>query len=379
MGIWDYKLIEYIKLNLIINNYFREVLPLFLFGVIYYLSKFRNLTGQHFGRWKALEYKGDAQWLCECSCEQHTKKLISSTSLVQGRSQSCGCLHKEQLSKKINTGKPSTSLHDLTGQRFGKLLVIKRIGTVNYKKPLWECLCDCGNTANVTTPALVNNTTLSCGCFRKEKIHDLYFKDITGQKFGRLIVIKQAPNIKGRFAWYCNCDCGTKNYIVSENALMCDNTTSCGCKKLERLKSWVGENHPNWKGTRSLTRYLRDRIQKWKDDSMKNCNYKCIISNQRFDVIHHLYPLYKIIDEIIQITKLPLYDEINKYTIDELSLAEKTCLELHYKYPLGVCLTRELHDEFHKIYSTSNFTPQDFYEFYKTKTGRVFNPSFLVV
>ena len=29
------------------------------------------------------------------------------------------------------------------------------------------------------------------------------FEDLTGQKFGRLTVIKRAPNKNGRTAWYC--------------------------------------------------------------------------------------------------------------------------------------------------------------------------------
>ena len=32
---------------------------------------------------------------------------------------------------------------DLTGQRFGKLVVVKDVGREN-SNVLWECLCDCG-------------------------------------------------------------------------------------------------------------------------------------------------------------------------------------------------------------------------------------------
>lgn len=61
---------------------------------------------------------------------------------------------------------------DLTGQRFGRLLVLERAGTYETpngsKKPLWLCRCDCGNTAKVVTQGLTTGTTNSCGCYQKE-------------------------------------------------------------------------------------------------------------------------------------------------------------------------------------------------------------------
>lgn len=53
---------------------------------------------------------------------------------------------------------------DRTGQRFGKLVAIKRTGTNSLKKVLWLCRCDCGKEVNVTSGALVTGNTRSCGC-----------------------------------------------------------------------------------------------------------------------------------------------------------------------------------------------------------------------
>ncbi len=61
-------------------------------------------------------------------------------------------------------------LIDRVGQKFGKLEVIKRIGTTKSKKPLWECICECGNKTNVDGCSLVTGNTVSCGCYLKEKI-----------------------------------------------------------------------------------------------------------------------------------------------------------------------------------------------------------------
>lgn len=59
-------------------------------------------------------------------------------------------------------------LNDLTGKKFGRLSVLKRAGTNSSKKPLWECECDCGIVKSIVGAALVNGTTQSCGCLRKE-------------------------------------------------------------------------------------------------------------------------------------------------------------------------------------------------------------------
>jgi len=51
----------------------------------------------------------------------------------------------------------------LSGERFGKLVAIKR-GTPKGKKATWLCICDCGNTTEVITSYLTGGNTKSCGC-----------------------------------------------------------------------------------------------------------------------------------------------------------------------------------------------------------------------
>ena len=65
--------------------------------------------------------------------------------------------------------------------------------------------------------------------------------DLTGQPFGRLIVIREYGRDKhGKVLWLCRClgkngdDCG-KEVIVSTNDLRIGHTKSCGCLKRERL------------------------------------------------------------------------------------------------------------------------------------------------
>ena len=60
---------------------------------------------------------------------------------------------------------PRTRYNDLTGQKFGRLLVKKR--TSSPGGPVkWLCLCDCGKESVVMGSNLKNGTTNSCGCIR---------------------------------------------------------------------------------------------------------------------------------------------------------------------------------------------------------------------
>ncbi len=70
-----------------------------------------DLTGKIFGRLTVLEQAEDyispsgthyAQWLCECSCENHTKCIVRGTSLRNKDTTSCGCIAKENSSKRLS-------------------------------------------------------------------------------------------------------------------------------------------------------------------------------------------------------------------------------------------------------------------------------------
>ena len=57
------------------------------------------------------------------------------------------------------------------------------------------------------------------------------FQDITGQKFGKLTVIKKVENINGRTAYLCECECGNKKQIIGKY-LKNGSTKTCGCGKI---------------------------------------------------------------------------------------------------------------------------------------------------
>lgn len=59
---------------------------------------------------------------------------------------------------------------DLTGKRFGRLVVLERNGSNNKRITIWKCLCDCGNITSVIGTSLRRGATRSCGCLCREKV-----------------------------------------------------------------------------------------------------------------------------------------------------------------------------------------------------------------
>lgn len=58
-------------------------------------------------------------------------------------------------------------LDDLTGKRFGRLVVLRRHGTSSLPVK-WRCRCDCGTEKTVRAHHLKSGSTKSCGCWRDE-------------------------------------------------------------------------------------------------------------------------------------------------------------------------------------------------------------------
>lgn len=65
-------------------------------------TSFKDLGGRTFGRWSVLAEApmtrpSQTRWHCRCSCGK--TKIVLGCNLVKGTSRSCGCLHKENLTK----------------------------------------------------------------------------------------------------------------------------------------------------------------------------------------------------------------------------------------------------------------------------------------
>lgn len=66
---------------------------------------------------------------------------------------------------------------DLTGQRYGRLTVIKKASKASrnpWKHTTWLCKCDCGNEVVVDQGHIRNGNTQSCGCLHAERLTGCY-------------------------------------------------------------------------------------------------------------------------------------------------------------------------------------------------------------
>lgn len=116
---------------------------------------------------------------------------------------------------------------DISGQRFGKLTARSYVGRNAYGKALWRCECDCGGETITTLGSLMAGRTRSCGC--------LYIKDLTGQRFGKLVALYPTNGRRSRFTiWHCRCDCGNEVDVPSMYLYRGDRKTCTKCGEGER-------------------------------------------------------------------------------------------------------------------------------------------------
>lgn len=54
------------------------------------------------------------------------------------------------------------------GQRYGRLVVVRRAPNSGRRKACFLCRCDCDNEVIVLAESLRNGTTKSCGCLRRD-------------------------------------------------------------------------------------------------------------------------------------------------------------------------------------------------------------------
>jgi hypothetical protein len=135
-----------------------------------------NLVDRRFGRLLVLadagNRKGRSRWLCRCDCGK--KHTVDGKLLTRGHTNSCGCLHGETVANRnrIRVGIPSKRRLDLTGKKFGRLLVIG-LSRVAKNSTYWRCRCDCGEDFVTKGYPMSRGKTVSCGCAKRERLGKL--------------------------------------------------------------------------------------------------------------------------------------------------------------------------------------------------------------
>lgn len=121
--------------------------------------------------------------------------------------------------------------NDLTGQKFGRLTVLREAGHPRSGIYLWECVCDCEAHTHIILEGgkLKSGNTKSCGCLNREKIikrnkENALYHPKNQKIFGRWVGMKDRcynPNHK-KFQYYGGkgiriCDEWLNNYSAFED------------------------------------------------------------------------------------------------------------------------------------------------------------------
>lgn len=124
-------------------------------------------------------------------------------------------------------------------------------------------------------------------------------------------------------------------------------------------KRWANNllhyNHFSESKYENIKKFIRGNIGTWKSDSMKQCNYKCILTNSKNFEIHHLYNFSSIFNDMLGNNKnIKIKDKLSDYSENELSFILKKFIKEQSKHPLGVCVRKDLHVLFHEVYGKMN-------------------------
>ena len=172
-----------------------------------------DLTGRRFGKltvlkvdeeFEAIRGSKPRRWICQCDCG--TIKSIRGIELTRTKKsqKSCGC---EAHKRAKNFGQ--ITFKDLTGQKFGLLTAVEKVGKNQYGYAMWKCICDCGKECVVASRELNSGDTIFCGCqknsFREYQIEQwLKNNKISYQKEYTFDDLKDTFKLRFDFAIFDN-------------------------------------------------------------------------------------------------------------------------------------------------------------------------------
>lgn len=202
-----------------------------------------------------------------CDCGKTVTKKLNNLRYGGAKVKTCGC----SLPGRIK---------DISGQKFGNLTAIRNTGNKHHSSYIWECVCDCGMTKEVSGNYLRTGQVKSCGCLQWQGNP----VDLENKVFGRLTAVErleQSPN--AGYFWKCLCECGNDTKVTVGN-LNSGHTRSCGCLQEETAKThgmYSTGTYQSWRKMLDRTRHeeyegwfgvvsVCDRWDTWKGGSFEN-------------------------------------------------------------------------------------------------------------
>jgi hypothetical protein len=144
---------------------------------------------------------------------------------------------------------------DLTGQKFNRLTVIKRVENSKKGDVRWLCQCECGNSKIIAGDSLKAGMTKSCGCYNKE----IASKRLKTHGLTKTRLYRIWSHIKER--------CYNPNHDAYKNY---------GGRGIKMCSEWLSDfvNFYNWAIINGYADNLTiDRINNNSDYNPKNCHW----------------------------------------------------------------------------------------------------------
>lgn len=184
------------------------------------------------------------------------------------------CEERDSLGRFLE-GRISGRRKNYVGMQFGLLTVISsevRKDKAGKSRTYVTCKCQCGNTAVRKIDSLKTSNNANCGCKRKEIIQNACRKDLTGKRFGRLIVKEMLWEFHPTKC-KCLCDCGNECVVIGTQ-LTYGKTQSCGCLHRE-ITSIKNTKDFSSVQTKTGVRFIRPVTQNKSGVWIWDCQCKC--------------------------------------------------------------------------------------------------------
>lgn len=161
-----------------------------------------------------------------------------------------------------------------------------------------------------------------------------------------------------------------ENVPISEICKMLPNRTKNTIKTLAHSmglisKTWT-DRVSSVESYKYISDFIRSNNDQWKKVSSQKCLNKCFITNETKYEIHHLYGFNSILSNVLDNVCYKNV-ELENLTHNELMDILEQFKHEQSKYMYGICISKSIHNDFHKVFGYGNNTPEQFEEYIRTK------------
>ena len=214
----------------------------------------------------------------------------------------------------------------------------------------------------------------------EEKIVKQYYSTISFEELQKMLpnrtesAIRRKAHSIGMFSKYALDSRINEEQVqfIKDNYL--DMSDSKIAKELGILTSSVRRKRHNEKLYRpnenptcytALADMIRTSLWTWKNEVLKESNYTCRLTGKVGGdlVVHHKLSFNIIMNEAMDKIDFEVRTSIDDYSNEELELLKNTFFKLQEAYGEYVCINKDVHRLFHRIYGNGDNTPEQFDEF----------------